>query len=145
MKTCIPRKAQINRKWYLVNVENKVLGRVASRIATILRGKHKPYYSRHIDVGDFVIVVNADKVKVTGKKYDNKIYRSYSGYPGGLKEHTFKDVMAKKPELIIFSAVKGMLPKNKLGRKMLKKLKVYSGVEHPHEAQEPEEIKWQIN
>jgi len=142
MKTFIPSKEKIEQKWYLVDVKKQVLGRTASKIAYILMGKHKPCYSRHIDVGDFVVVINADKVKVTGKKADDKMYKSYSGYPGGLKEHNFKYVLNKKPEYIIFSAVKGMLPKNRLGRKMLKKLKVYAGSEHPHQAQNIEEIKW---
>ncbi len=140
MKTFIPKKEDIERKWYLIDAEEKILGRIASKIATILRGKHKPSYTQHLDTGDFVVVINANKVKVTGNKYNDKVYKSYSGYPGGLKERTFKEMMKKSPEKIIFSAVKGMLPKNKLGRKMLKKLKVYSGSEHLHAAQKLEKI-----
>ena len=142
MKTFIPKEKDIERKWYLVDVKDKVLGRTASKIADVLRGKNKAYFSNHQDTGDFVIVTNAENVKVTGKKYNNKIYRSHSGYLGGMKEKTFKEVSKLYPERIIEKAVKGMLPKNRLGRKIFKKLKVYKGSHHPHQSQQPEELKW---
>lgn len=142
MKTFIPKKENIERNWYLVDVEGETLGRIASKIADVLMGKHKPSYTKHLDVGDYIVVVNAAKIEVTGKKRDNKVYKKYSGYPGGLKENSFKKTLSEKPEYIIYHAVKGMLPKNKLGRKMLKKLKVYAGEKHPHKAQKMEEIKW---
>jgi len=129
---------EIERKWFVVDAENKVLGRLASEIAMRLRGKHKPNFSPHMDVGDFIIVVNAEKVKLTGKKLDDKIYYRHSGYMGGLKERTAKEMLEKKPTELVKSAVKGMLTKNSLGRKQLKKLKIYTGTEHPHEAQQPE-------
>jgi large subunit ribosomal protein L13 len=128
------------RKWYLIDAKDKILGRLASRIALILMGKRKPFYSPSVDVGDYVVVINADKVKVTGKKFEKKIYYRPSFYPGGLKEIPFKKMMEKKPENIIYLAVKRMLPKNKLGRKMLKRLKIYRGDTHPHIAQKPIKI-----
>jgi len=140
MKTYIPKAKEIKKKWYLVDAEGKILGRLASKIAQILTGKTKPIYTPFLDVGDFVIVINAKKVKVTGGKEKKKIYYHYSGYPGGMKKKTYEELLKEKPEKIIQEAVRGMIPKNKLGRKMLKKLKVYPGKEHPHEAQQPEII-----
>jgi len=137
VKTFIPKEDNIERIWYIVNAEDKVLGRLASKVATILRGKHKPIYVPHADVGDYVIVINAAKVRLTGKKLEQKVYYHYSGYPGGLKETRLSDLMKKNPEEVIKRAVKGMLPKNKLGRKMLTKLKVYPDKEHHQEAQKP--------
>jgi large subunit ribosomal protein L13 len=129
---------EIERKWFVVDAENKVLGRLASEIAIRLRGKHKPNFSTHMDVGDFIVVVNAEKVKLTGKKLDDKIYYRHSGWIGGLKERSAKEILEKKPTELLKSAVKGMLTKNSLGRKQLKKLKIYTGGEHPHAAQQPE-------
>ncbi|HDN85005.1 50S ribosomal protein L13 [Candidatus Aerophobetes bacterium] len=140
MKTFIPKKDEIVRKWYLIDADGKILGRMATRIARILSGKDKPIYTPHLDTGDFVVVINARKVRVTGEKYTQKIYYHHSGYPGGLKKRTFEELMKKKPEEIILRAVKGMLPKNRLGRKMLKKLKVYPDADHPHQAQNPQPI-----
>lgn len=138
MKSFVAKPHEVERKWYVVDADGKTLGRLASQVASILRGKNKPTYTPHVDTGDFVIVVNAEKVAVTGKKMDQKMYRHHTGYPGGLKEMTYKQMLAKKPEDIVAQAVKGMLPKNSLGRQMFKKLKVYSGSEHNHEAQKPE-------
>lgn len=138
MKTYLPKVDEIERKWYVVDAEGQVLGRLASRIASILMGKEKPWYTDFLETGDFIIVVNADKVKLTGKKWEKKNYYSHSGYPGGLKQITAKELRDKHPERLLKLAVKGMLPKNKLGRRMLKKLKVYAGSEHPHRAQKPE-------
>lgn len=138
MKSYIAKPNEIERKWYVIDAEGKVLGRLASEIAKILSGKNKPIYTPHVDTGDFVIVINADKVQLTGNKLDKKYYRHHTGYPGGLKSIPYREMMDKKPEKVIELAVKGMLPKNKLGRKMFKKLKVYSGPEHKHEAQKPE-------
>lgn len=135
MKTYCPKEAEIERKWWLVNAEGKVLGRLAGRIAHILRGKHKPYFSPHIDCGDFVVVTNVEKIYLTGKKLENKLYYRHSGYPGGLKIIPLKALLAKKPEEVLRLAVRGMLPKNKLGRKVLKKLKIYRGPTHPHRSQ----------
>ncbi len=140
MKTYIPKEAEIEKKWYLVDAEGKTLGRLASKIAQILSGKNKPIYTPHMDVGDFVVVINAQKVKVTGGKEEKKMYYHHSGYPGGIKGIVYEKLLKKKPEMIIREAVKGMLPKSKLGRKMFKKLKVYAGGKHPHQAQEPEKI-----
>jgi large subunit ribosomal protein L13 len=131
---------EVNRKWYIVDAEGKTLGRLATSIATILKGKHKPEYTPHVDTGDYVIVVNCEKVCLTGKKLDNKMYYRHTGYPGGLKSMDYRTLLEKKPEMAIFKAVKGMLPHNKLGRKMIKKLKVYKGSEHPHAAQKPEPL-----
>ena len=139
MKSYIAKPADIGHKWYVIDAEDKTLGKIAAEIAMILRGKKKPIYTPHVDCGDYVVVVNAEKVAVTGKKENQKIYRSHSGYPGGLKETTLAELRAKKPEEIIRHAVKGMMPKGKLGRQMFKKLKVYAGPEHPHAAQNPEE------
>ena len=138
MKTYFAKKEErIEKKWVLVDAEGKVLGRMATEIADILRGKNKPVYTPHVDTGDFVVVVNAEKVQLTGKKWDQKVYYRHSGYIGGLKAQSAKEVLEKKPEALIRHAVKGMLPKNRLGRKMINKLKVYRGSEHPHEAQLP--------
>ncbi len=130
----------VEKKWYVVDASGKVLGRLANRIAVVLMGKHKPIYTPYVDTGDYVIVVNADKVVLTGKKLDQKKYYRHSGYPGGLKEITARQMFEKHPEKVVYLAVKRMLPKNKLGRKMLKKLKVYAGPEHPHQAQKPEPL-----
>ncbi|MDA2927339.1 50S ribosomal protein L13 [Acidobacteria bacterium AH-259-G07] len=140
MKTYLPKVDEIERKWYVVDAEGQVLGRLASRIASILMGKRKPWYTDFLETGDFIIVVNADKVKLTGKKWEKKNYYSHSGYPGGLKQITAKELRDKHPERLVKLAVKGMLPKNKLGRRTLKKLKVYAGSEHPHRAQKPEPL-----
>ncbi len=142
MKTFMAKKGEVERKWYVVDATNKILGRMAAQIAKKLRGKDKPIFTPHVDTGDFVIVVNAEKVRLTGKKWDNKIYYHHSGYMGGMKQITAKELLQKKPEELIRHAVKGMLPKNRLGRKLLKKLKVYAGPNHPHQAQKPE--KWEI-
>jgi len=128
------------RRWYLVDAQGKTLGRLASRVAHILRGKHKVIYSPHQDVGDFVVIVNAEKVSLSGKKFRNKVYHHYSGYPGGMKVRTVAEVMAKNPTRVVEMAVKGMLPHNRLGRKMFRKLKVYAGPAHPHQAQKPEPL-----
>lgn len=142
--TFIAKKAEIERKWYVVDAEGQTLGRLASQVAAVLKGKNKPIYTPHLDTGDYVIVINADKISVTGKKLDQKLYRKHSDYTGGFKETTLKEMMQKKPEQVIKHAVKGMLPKNTLGKDMLKKLHVYAGAEHKHEAQKPEvlEIKY---
>lgn len=138
MKSYMAKTNEIDRKWYLIDAEGKVLGRLASEIATILSGKHKPIYTPHVDTGDFVVVINADKIKLTGKKLEQKNYIYHTGYPGGLKKIPYERLIKERPERIIELAVKGMLPKNRLGRKMIKKLKVYAGLEHKHEAQKPE-------
>ncbi len=140
MKSFIAKPQEVQRKWYLVDAEGQTLGRLASQVASILRGKNKPTFTPHVDCGDYVIIVNADKVEVTGKKRKEKVYKRHTGYPGGLREVTFDKLQAAKPEEIIKHAVKGMLPKGKLGRQMFKKLKVYAGNEHAHEAQKPEKL-----
>ena len=137
MKTFVPKLKDITQDWHLVDAEGLVLGRLASRIAPILMGKEKPTYTDFLDCGDFVIVVNAEKIRLTGKKLSDKMYYRHSGYPGGLKQMTAAEVLEKHPDRLIRSAVKGMLPRNKLGRKMLSKLKVYAGGDHPHQAQQP--------
>ncbi|MEA2006339.1 MAG: 50S ribosomal protein L13 [Acidobacteriota bacterium] len=142
MKTFIPKKEEIERKWWLINAEGKILGRLATEIAILLRGKKKPEYVDFLDSGDFVVVINAEKINVTGKKLDQKKYYSHTGYPGGLKEKTLKELLEKKPEEAIRKAVWGMIPKNKLGRTVYKKLKVYRGPYHPHEAQKPQEYQF---
>jgi len=129
---------EVERKWYVIDAEGKVLGRLASEIASILRGKKKPIFTPHVDTGDFVIVINADKVVLTGNKLNQKIHAYHTGYPGGRREVVYSEMIQKRPERVIELAVKGMLPKNRLGRKMIKKLKVYAGAEHPHTAQTPE-------
>lgn len=137
MKTSYAKKEDVARDWYLVDAQDKILGRLASEIATRLRGKHKPLYAPFMDAGDFVIVVNAEKISLTGKKLTDKVYYHHSGYPGGLKAVTAGKLLQEKPEELLRTAVKGMLPKNTLGRAMLKKLKIYRGGDHPHEAQCP--------
>jgi large subunit ribosomal protein L13 len=139
MKTYVPHEGEVERKWWLIDADGRVLGRLATEIAVLLRGKRKPQFVDFLDSGDFVIVVNADKIKVTGNKLDQKKYYSHSGYPGGIKEITMKELMEKKPEEVIRKAVWGMIPKNKLNRAIFKKLKVYSGPHHPHESQKPQE------
>ena len=141
MKTYVAKPSTIEQNWLIVDAKDQRLGRLATRIADNLRGKTKPTYTPHIDTGDFVVVINASRIAVTGRKMDNKIYYRHTGYPGGLKQRTLSEMMDKKPEEVIRLAVKGMLPKNRLGRAQLKKLKVYAGPEHPHEAQNPEEMK----
>ena len=138
MKTVMANNETVERKWYVVDAEGQTLGRLATKIATVLKGKHKPVYTPHVDCGDYVIVLNCEKIKVTGKKEFQKLYRHHTGWVGNLKEIPYAEVMAKHPDRIIKHAVKGMLPKNALGRKMIKKLKVYAGSEHSHEAQKPE-------
>ena len=142
MKTFMASPSTIERKWYVVDATGYTLGRLSSEIAKVLRGKNKPTYTPHIDTGDYVIVVNSDKIKVTGKKLDQKIYYHHSDYVGGMKETTLKEMLAKKPERVIELAVKGMLPKGPLGRQMIKKLHVYAGPEHEQAAQKPEELKF---
>ncbi len=137
MRTFSPKAADVERQWYVIDATGVVLGRLASQIATLLRGKHKPIYAPHVDTGDFVIVVNADKVVLTGKKLEQKKAYRHSGYPGGLRSVSYRELMAKHPERVVEKAVKGMLPKNSLGRRMAKKLKVYAGPDHPHQAQKP--------
>ncbi|OGQ94148.1 MAG: 50S ribosomal protein L13 [Deltaproteobacteria bacterium RIFOXYD12_FULL_57_12] len=137
MKTYLTPVNEIEKNWYVVDAEGKVLGRLASEIATRLRGKHKPNYSTFMDVGDFIIVINADKVKLTGNKLSDKMYHHHTGYMGGLKSQSAQEVLTKKPTELVRIAVRGMLPKNTLGRAQLKKLKVYAGSEHPHQAQQP--------
>lgn len=138
MKSYIAKPADVQRKWYVVDAEGKTLGRMATEIATILRGKHKPTFTPHVDGGDFVVVVNADKVVFTGKKLDQKMYRYHTGYVGGLKEITYREMMEKKPEEVVMHAVSGMLCKNKLRSRMMTRLRVFAGPNHGHEAQNPE-------
>jgi large subunit ribosomal protein L13 len=140
MKTYTAKPGEIERQWYLVDAEAKTLGRLATQIADVLRGKGKPAYTPHIDTGDFVIVVNAEKVHVTGQKLDQKIYYRHSGYPGGLHERTLREQLERRPEEVLRKAVKGMLPKNKLASAQLRKLKIYAGPDHPHAAQNPEPL-----
>ncbi len=140
MKTFMQRKEDVQRDWYVVDATGKTLGRLASEIAKILMGKHKPTYTPHVDGGDFVVVVNAEKVFVTGKKLDKKVYYWHTGYPGGLKQTTLRELLQKKPEEVIRLAVRGMLPKNKLRDRRMKRLKVYAGPEHPHKAQNPKPL-----
>lgn len=140
MSTQVAKKAELEKAWFVVDLDDKVLGRVATKIAMVLRGKHKPIYTPSVDTGDFVVVINADKVRLTGNKMNKKMYYRHSGFPGGLTEMTAEKLMERKPEELIRKAVKGMLPKNKLGRQMFKKLKVYTGSDHPHQAQQPKEL-----
>jgi large subunit ribosomal protein L13 len=140
MKTAAPKADQIQQNWYLVDATDKVLGRLSTKIASILRGKNKPYFSPHLDTGDYVVVINADKIRLTGNKENKKTYDRYSGYPGGRTEIPYKRMKQEKPEEIILHAVKGMLPKNILGRQLIQKLKVYTGNEHPHAGQKPEPL-----
>lgn len=139
--TYMAKPNAVERKWYIVDAAGKTVGRLATEVASILRGKHKPEFTPHVDTGDFVIVINAEKVVFTGKKLQSKIYRRHSGYPGGLRETTAGDMLRTHPERVLFSAIKGMLPKNSLGRQQLTKLRVYAGTEHPHSAQQP--IPWE--
>ena len=141
MKTYMAHAETVERKWYVVDAEGVTLGRLATRVASVLRGKNKPTFTPNVDTGDFVIVINTDKVVLTGKKLEDKFYRYHSGYIGGLKEIPYKKLMAEKSDLAVYEAVKGMLPKNSLGRAMLKKLRVYKGGEHNHAAQKPEALK----
>lgn len=138
MKSFMAKTNEVERKWYVIDAEDKVLGRLATEVATILSGKNKPIYTPNVDTGDYVIIINAEKIKLTGKKLEQKNYSYHTGHPGGLKQVPYKDLIESKPEKIIELAVKGMLPKSSLGRNMIKKLKVYSGPEHKHEAQMPE-------
>jgi large subunit ribosomal protein L13 len=140
MKTFVAKEREVDRKWYLVDAEDKILGRLATQIAMRLRGKHKPIFTPHADTGDFIVVVNAEKVALSGKKWDKKIYYRHSGYIGGLKEISARKLLEKKPEDVLRFAVRGMLPKNSLGRRQLKKLKIYVGPENPHEAQQLEAL-----
>ena len=142
MKTFMAKPETVERKWYVVDATNMVLGRLASNVAAVLRGKNKPIFTPNVDTGDYVIIINADKVRLTGKKLEQKYYRYHTGYIGGLKEIQYKELMAKKPVLAVELAIKGMLPKNSIGRQMFRKLKVYSGGEHPHAAQQPAELKF---
>jgi large subunit ribosomal protein L13 len=140
MKTFVAKEHEIEKRWHLVDARDKVLGRLASEIATILRGKNKPIFTPHMDAGDYVVLINADKVVLTGDKLEKKIYYRHSGYVGGLKKATAKEMLQKRPETLIRLAVKGMLPKNSLGRRQLTKLKIYAGPDHPHQAQRPEKL-----
>ena len=141
MSTLVAKEQDVERSWFVVDLEDVVLGRAATEIARILRGKHKPIYTPSVDTGDFVVVLNAEKIKLTGNKLADKIYYHHSGWQGGIKEISAGKLLEKKPEMLVQTAVRGMLPKNKLGRKMFRKLKVYAGDEHPHAAQQPKELK----
>jgi len=143
VRTYMAKAGEVQRKWYLIDADGKTLGRVATEVARILRGKHKPIYTPHVDTGDHVIVINAAKVKVTGKKYTDKLYYRHTGYPGGIKVTNFADLLRRKPEQVIEKAVWGMIPHNRLGRRVFKKLRVYPGPDHPHAAQKPEV--WEIS
>ena len=140
MKTWTAKATDVERRWYVVDAEGETLGRLATRIADTLRGKGKPQFTPHVDTGDFVVVVNAEKIGVTGKKLDDKMYHRHSGYPGGLRSRTLREELERRPTEVIRKAVKGMLPRNRLGAQMLRKLKVYAGPEHPHQAQKPEPL-----
>ena len=140
MKSYMARPLEVERKWFVVDAEGKHLGRLAAEIARILRGKHKPQYTPHVDVGDFVVVVNAERVVVTGKKAEQRVYRRHSGYPGGMKETSYSQMLARKPTEILRKAVYGMMPKTRLARQQFKKLKIYAGPEHPHAAQDPQTL-----
>ncbi|MFH1077402.1 MAG: 50S ribosomal protein L13 [Pseudomonadota bacterium] len=140
MKTAVAKKETVKHDWYIVDATNQVLGRLASRIAVRLRGKHNPMYTPHLDMGDFIVVVNAEKIALTGKKWDDKIYYRHSGFMGGLKAATAKELLKKRAENLLFLAVKRMLPKNSLGRQLITKLKIYTGAQHPHAAQKPETL-----
>ena len=140
MKSYMARPQEVERKWYVVDAEGKHLGRLATQIVRVLRGKNKPQYTPHVDVGDFVVVVNADRVAVTGKKAEQRVYRRHSGYPGGMKETSYEQMLARKPTEVLRKAVYGMMPKTRLARKQFKKLKIYAGPEHPHSAQDPQTL-----
>jgi large subunit ribosomal protein L13 len=140
MKSYMARPLEVERKWYVVDAEGKHLGRLATEIVRVLRGKNKPQYTPHVDVGDFVVVVNADRIAVTGRKAEQRVYRRYSGYPGGMKETSYEQMLARKPTEVLRKAVYGMMPKTRLARKQFKKLKIYAGPEHPHSAQDPQTL-----
>ncbi len=140
LKTYSAKKEQIVHKWYLVDAENQILGRLASRVASILRGKHHPTFTPHLDMGDHVVIINADKVRITGKKLQQRFYYHHSGYPGGLKQISLGKLLREKPEQVLYHAIWGMLPKNRLGRKLMKKVRIYAGPSHPHQAQQPESL-----
>jgi large subunit ribosomal protein L13 len=140
IKTYTPTEGDIQREWFVVDAKDQTLGRLATQIAAILRGKHKPTFAPHMDMGDYVIVINCDKIRVTGNKLDEKMYHRHSGYPGGLTSISLRDQLQRYPERVLHAAVRGMLPKNKLGRKMIKKLKLYTGNSHPHDAQQPKPL-----
>ena len=140
MKSYMARPLEVERKWYVVDAEGKHLGRLATEIVRVLRGKNKPQYTPHVDVGDFIVVVNADRVAVTGRKAEQRVYRRHSGYPGGMKETSYEQMLARKPTEVIRKAVYGMMPKTRLARKQFKKLKIYAGPEHPHAAQDPQTL-----
>jgi len=140
MKSYMARPLEVERKWYVVDAEGKHLGRLATEIVRVLRGKNKPHYTPHVDVGDFVVVVNADRVGVTGRKAQQRVYRRHSGYPGGMKETSYEQMLARKPTEVLRKAVYGMMPKTRLARKQFKKLKIYAGPEHPHSAQDPQTL-----
>jgi large subunit ribosomal protein L13 len=140
MKSYMARPLEVERKWYVVDAEGKHLGRLATEIVRVLRGKNKPQYTPHVDVGDFVVVVNADRVAVTGRKAQQRVYRRHSGYPGGMKETSYEQMLARKPTEVLRKAVYGMMPKTRLARKQFKKLKIYAGPEHPHSAQDPQTL-----
>lgn len=140
MSTYMAKKGEVPQRWWLIDATDKVVGRLAVQIATVLRGKHRPEYTPHQDTGEFVIVINAEKIRFTGNKWDSQVYQSYSHYPGGLKTVTAKELLAKNPERILLEAVKRMVPRTKLGRKQMTKLKIYAGTSHPHQAQQPQEF-----
>lgn len=140
MKTFSAKPETVKRDWYVVDAEGKTLGRLSTEIASRLRGKHKPEYTPHVDTGDYIVVINAEKVRVTGRKASNKMYYRHTGFPGGLREVSFEKLIAHKPEMVIEKAVKGMLPKGPLGREMYRKMKVYAGTEHPHASQQPQKL-----
>ncbi|HHX22754.1 MAG: 50S ribosomal protein L13 [Tepidanaerobacteraceae bacterium] len=144
MSTFMAKKEEVKRDWYVIDASNKPLGRLASKVAIILRGKHKPIYTPHVDTGDYVVIVNADKAILTGNKMDKKMYYKHTGYPGGIKAQNFRSFMEKSPEKVVYKAIWGMLPHNALGRKMIKKLKIYKGESHPHEAQQPQPLSFDI-
>jgi len=138
MKTTITNEANVTRHWYIIDAKDQTVGRLATRLAVVLRGKHKPTFSPHVDGGDYVVVINAEHLKLTGNKMDTKQYHQYSGYPGGLRSQTARELLSTYPERVLTSAVKGMLPKNRLSRQVIKKLKIYGGAEHPHDGQQPQ-------
>ena len=138
MKTVVPKVVESDKKWYLIDAQDEVLGRLASEIAFVLRGKHKPEFTPHLDMGDHVVVVNAEKIRLTGRKISQKKHKRYTGYPSGLRVQSVDTLMREHPERVLYHAIKGMLPKNRLGRKMIKKLRIYAGSEHPHQAQKVE-------
>ncbi|HHV83425.1 MAG TPA: 50S ribosomal protein L13 [Tepidanaerobacter syntrophicus] len=144
MSTFMAKKEEVKRDWYVIDAAGKPLGRIAAQVVTILRGKHKPIYTPHVDTGDYVVIVNADKVILTGKKMENKVYYHHTNYPGGIKSESFESLINRAPEQVLYKAVWGMLPHNTLGRKMIKKLKIYSGDKHPHEAQQPKALNIEI-